>query len=50
MASVKDPATFFAEGTSVQFEHVLKLYPEALKLKADQKNKKEEELMKLDNW
>jgi hypothetical protein len=28
----------------------LKLYPEALKLKADQKNKKEEELMKLDNW
>jgi hypothetical protein len=28
----------------------LKLYPEALKLKADRKTKKPEELIKLDNW
>ncbi|XP_067005442.1 uncharacterized protein Amun [Anabrus simplex] len=50
MASVKDTATFFAKGTSNQFEHVLKLYPQALKLKADSKTKKPEELIKLDNW
>lgn len=50
MASVKDTATFFAKGTSNQFEYVLKLYPEALKLKADRKTKKPEELIKLDNW
>lgn len=50
MASVKDTATFFAEGTATQFEHVLKLYPQALRLKADRKTKKPEELIKLDNW
>ncbi|XP_066593414.1 uncharacterized protein Amun [Prorops nasuta] len=50
MASVKDTATFFAEGTANQFEHVLKLYPQALRLKADRKLKKPEELIKLDNW
>ncbi|XP_043280143.1 uncharacterized protein Amun [Venturia canescens] len=50
MASVKDTATFFAEGTANQFEHVLKLYPQALRLKADRKTKKPEELIKLDNW
>lgn len=50
MASVKDTATFFAEGTASQFEHVLKLYPQALRLKADRKTKKPEELIKLDNW
>lgn len=50
MASVKDTATFFAEGTSNQFEHVLKLYPQALRVKAIHKTKKPEELIKLDNW
>lgn len=50
MASVKDTSTFFAEGTATQFEHVLKLYPQALRLKADRKTKKPEELIKLDNW
>ncbi|GLH10642.1 hypothetical protein R5R35_009105 [Gryllus longicercus] len=50
MASVKDTATFFAKGTSNQFEHVLKLYPQALRLRADKKTKKPEELIKLDNW
>ncbi|XP_058794802.1 uncharacterized protein LOC131666291 [Phymastichus coffea] len=51
MASVKDTATFFAEGTHTQFEHVLKLYPQALRIKAENhKSKKPEELIKLDNW
>lgn len=50
MASVRDTATFFLEGTASQFEHVIKLYPQALRLKADRKNKKPEELIKLDNW
>lgn len=50
MASVKDTATFFVEGSAKQFEHVLKLYPQALRLKAERRNKKPEELIKLDNW
>ncbi|KAG5880752.1 hypothetical protein JTB14_030577 [Gonioctena quinquepunctata] len=50
MASAKDTATFFTHGTCQQFEQVLKLYPQALRLKADQKAKKPEELIKLDNW
>lgn len=50
MASAKDTATFFQHGTASQFEHVLSLYPQALKLKAERKTKKPEELIKLDNW
>lgn len=50
MASCKDTATFFLSGTPQQFEQVLKLYPQALRLKADRKTKKPEELIKLDNW
>ncbi|CAH1986305.1 unnamed protein product [Acanthoscelides obtectus] len=54
MAAVdaKDPgtATFFTHGTCQQFEQVLKLYPQAIRLKADRKAKKPEELIKLDNW
>ncbi|XP_075231574.1 protein amun [Lycorma delicatula] len=50
MASVRDTATFFTEGSANQFEHVLSLYPQALRLKAERKNKKPEELIKLDNW
>ncbi|XP_071443480.1 uncharacterized protein Amun isoform X1 [Hetaerina americana] len=50
MASVKDTATFFTKGTSSQFEHMLRLYPEALRVKAERKTKKPEELIKLDNW
>ncbi|XP_050538685.1 uncharacterized protein LOC126904074 [Daktulosphaira vitifoliae] len=47
---VMDTATFFVEGTSNQFEHVLGLYPQALRVKAESKTKKPEELIKLDNW
>lgn len=50
MASAKDTATFFLQGSSAQFELVLKLYPQALRLKAERKTKKAEELIKLDNW
>lgn len=50
MASAKDTATFFTHGTCTQFEQVLKLYPQALKLKAERRAKKPEELIKLDNW
>ncbi|XP_017782719.1 PREDICTED: uncharacterized protein LOC108567040 [Nicrophorus vespilloides] len=50
MASAKDTATFFSHGTSTQFEQVLKLYPQALRLKAERKTKKPDELVKLDNW
>ena len=50
MSSVKETATFFTHGTSSQYEFVLSLYPQALRLKAKEKNKKPEELMKLDAW
>ncbi|XP_065165452.1 uncharacterized protein Amun [Atheta coriaria] len=50
MASAKETATFFTHGTSTQFEQVLKLYPQALRLKAERKTKKPDELVKLDTW
>lgn len=42
-------ASFFLRGNARQFDYVLKLYPQVLKLKADEK-KKPEELIKLDEW
>lgn len=50
MASVKDTASFFVHGSSKQFDYVLKLYPQVLKTKAETRNKKPEELIKLDDW
>jgi len=51
MASImRDPRTFFTEGSPSQFEFVFSLYDEAVKLKASQKNKKVEEYCKLDKW
>ncbi|KAG7156566.1 uncharacterized protein LOC121853418 [Homarus americanus] len=49
-AAMKDPRTFFSQGTAAQFEFVHDLYEEAVKLKAEQKNKKAEEYLKLDKW
>lgn len=46
----KDTATFFSQGTSTQFEQVLALYPQAIRMKAEIRAKKAEELIKLDNW
>ena len=50
MANGPDTAIFLRYGTSAEFENVLKLYEDALKLKAAEKSKKPEELIKLDNW
>lgn len=50
MASAKDTEKFFVNGSSKQFDYVLKLYPQAIKLKAEAKNRRPEELIKLDDW
>ncbi|EDS30757.1 conserved hypothetical protein [Culex quinquefasciatus] len=50
MTSVKDTASFFANGSSNQFDFVLAMYPQVLKLYAGNKCKKPEELIRLDNW
>uniref|UniRef100_A0A182QTN8 Uncharacterized protein n=1 Tax=Anopheles farauti TaxID=69004 RepID=A0A182QTN8_9DIPT len=50
MTSAKDTASFFSRGTSAQFEYVLALYPQVLKLKAENKCKKPDELIRLDDW
>lgn len=50
MTSVKDTASFFANGSSNQFDFVLGLYTQVLKLKAENKCKKPEELIRLDDW
>uniref|UniRef100_A0A182QV75 Uncharacterized protein n=1 Tax=Anopheles farauti TaxID=69004 RepID=A0A182QV75_9DIPT len=52
MAIVKDSATFFQHGNSAQFDYVLKLYPKALKLKAETRGngKKADKLMRLEKW
>ncbi|XP_050069869.1 nucleolin-like [Anopheles maculipalpis] len=48
--SKQDTATFFSQGTSAQFDHVLALYPQVLKLRAENKCKKPDELIRLDDW
>lgn len=50
MASVKDTGSFFIHGNSKQYDFVLKLYPQVLKLKAESRNKKPAELIRLDDW
>lgn len=50
MSSTSNTAHFFTNGNSKQYEYVLKLYPQVLRLKAETKNKKPEELVKLDDW
>lgn len=50
MTSVKDTASFFANGSSNQFDFVLAMYPQVLKLKAQNKCKKPDELIRLDDW
>lgn len=50
MASNKDTASFFENGTTHQFEYCYKLYPQVLKLKAEKRNKKPQELIRLDEW
>lgn len=47
---LRDTRTFFTKGSAAEWEYILSIYKEALKLKAQQKNKKPEELLKLDCW
>lgn len=46
----KATASFFENGTTEQFEFCFKLYPQVLKLKAEKRNKKPQELIRLDQW
>uniref|UniRef100_A0A1B0FB05 Amun n=1 Tax=Glossina morsitans morsitans TaxID=37546 RepID=A0A1B0FB05_GLOMM len=46
----KDTASFFENGTTEQFDFCYKLYPQVLKLKAEKRNKKPQELIRLDQW
>lgn len=46
----KDTASFFENGTTEQFDYCYNLYPQVLKLKAEKKNKKPQELIRLDQW
>ncbi|XP_054726961.1 uncharacterized protein LOC129236776 isoform X1 [Anastrepha obliqua] len=50
MTTNKDTASFFENGTTHQFEYCYKLYPQVLKLKAEKRNKKPQELIRLDEW
>lgn len=49
MSADSSTTKFFLHGNAKQFDYVLKLYPQMLKLKAEEK-KKPEELIKLDEW
>lgn len=52
MTSVTTSTHFFQNGNSAQFEYMLNLYPEVLKLKAENRGsgKKAERLIRLDEW
>ena len=50
MASQMNTKTFFAEGSPGQFEWTLTQYDVALRLKAESKSSKPENVIKLDKW
>merc|ERR1712038_2165675 len=50
MASKMNTKDFFGKGTPGQFEWVLNLYDQALRLKAESKSSKPENVIKLDKW
>ncbi|XP_062140733.1 uncharacterized protein LOC133848971 [Drosophila sulfurigaster albostrigata] len=50
MANGKATASFFENGSTTQFEYCYKLYPEVLKMKAEKRSKKPQELIRLDQW
>lgn len=47
---IKDSASFFRIGNSRQYDHVLRLYPQALRIKAEKRHKKPDKLIRLDDW
>ena len=50
MASKMTTKDFFASGTPTQFDFALTLYDRALRLKAESKSSKPENVIKLDKW
>ncbi|XP_034490117.1 ubiquitin carboxyl-terminal hydrolase 36 [Drosophila innubila] len=50
MSNGKATASFFENGSTTQFEYCYKLYPEVLKMKAEKRSKKPQELIRLDQW
>jgi len=50
MSNGKATASFFENGSTTQFEYCYKLYPEVLKIKAEKRSKKPQELIRLDQW
>jgi len=50
MMSEITTAAFLTKGSSGQFRYVLSLYDEALRIKAESKSKRPQELVKLDQW
>ena len=50
MAACLKTRKFFETGTPEQFEWVLKLYDQCLRLMAESKSSKPENVIKLDKW
>lgn len=50
MSNGKATVSFFENGSTTQFEYCYQLYPQVLKLKAEKRCKKPQELIRLDQW
>ncbi|XP_064539725.1 probable serine/threonine-protein kinase pdkA [Drosophila montana] len=50
MSNGKATASFFENGSTSQFEYCYQMYPEVLKMKAEKRSKKPQELIRLDQW
>lgn len=50
MSGASKTREFFSSGTSNQFEWILGHYDEALRMKAESKSSKPENVIKLDKW
>ncbi|TDG43131.1 hypothetical protein AWZ03_010452 [Drosophila navojoa] len=50
MSNGKATASFFENGSTRQFEYCYELYPQVLKIKAEKRSKKPQELIRLDQW
>ncbi|KAH8235861.1 hypothetical protein KR032_009675 [Drosophila birchii] len=50
MSNGKATVSFFENGSTTQFEYCYQMYPQVLKLKAEKRSKKPQELIRLDQW
>ncbi|XP_016974388.1 homeobox protein cut [Drosophila rhopaloa] len=50
MSNGKATVSFFENGNTKQFEYCYQIYPQVLKLKAEKRCKKPQELIRLDQW